>query len=192
MNATLEATDMLAELNASPEPVKKNGRQVDVPVLYAQHLLDACKRLPIATAQMHDLDIELKGIKKDLADAAMPFQLAESMKRRVHIASVKVNDISVQCRPPHHTTAIKDKKRINEVAAQFGTQFPMFFRTVRMIPETPAVVAALKAAGIEYCCHIAPLRALHEARSTDADVARRLLDIPEIKPVWAVLAGKDA
>lgn len=192
MTTTLDPlADMLAEIDAGAEPVKKNSKKTDVPVLHAQHLLNAGPRMRELKREMTDREVEYDGLAKDFIDLARPFQLDESRKRNIHLASVKVNDVSIQCRPPHYLTKISDKARIGEVAALFGPRFTQFFRVVRLIPETPEVVAALKAAGVKYCCAIAPLKALHEARSTEAGVAKILESVPEIKPIWAALAGKE-
>lgn len=57
-----------------------------------------------------------------------------------------------------------------------------------LIPETPEVVAALKAAGVPYIVQCAPTRWLHEARSTNPAVEAMLAQVSEVRPLWKMLS----
>ncbi len=197
MSATLTAPNdldaMLAEIDSAPDPVKKNSKKAPVPCFRVTALEKLCNELPLKLATFKSLETEIKGDKKDIIDAAKPLQHSASKKIGFHVGTIGMNSLQVQCRNFHHTKKISDKKQIHGLSAALGDRMKDFFRVIRIIPETPEIVAALAAAGIKYPLYIAPLKALQETMSYDDNLSAIIAGIvPDLEPIWAVVAGKDA
>lgn len=193
---TLEAPSaldqMLAEIDAGAEPVKKNSKKAPVPFFRVTAIEKLCHELPMKMARLKDLEAEVKADKKDIIDAAKPIHLEACRKAGLHIGTIAMNSLQVQCRKFHFTKKIVDKARIHVIARAWGDRFQAHWHIGRMIVETPEVLAALKATGTPYHCYIAPTGALHEAMSYDEEIRTMMSAMAtDMEPIWAVVAGKE-
>lgn len=158
-------------LKAQGQAPKTSSKSSNTPALVSEEAKPLTDKYPEIVAAFKDAEDRKSACNNGIIAIAEPLRLKLSQERHECLSSIRINGVLYICSGPHYMKALKGP-RIAEVMDLFGERFDKYFETRCKLskPLTPAQIAALDAAGIEYEVEVVGTDSLQTDRTLDEGV----------------------